>query len=298
MAQELSGWVRDDAEVDRVWSMMPTPIFNTPEPEDKDVFNHIIFKEITGDWHDEGPQMIGDCVSWGNGRLIDYAQVLEQAYGTAKEAFEFQKTATEVIYALSRVEVGGGRIRGDGSVGAWAAKAVTDFGTLSRKQLDQLGVGGTYSGQRARDWGRSGLPDTLEPAAKMHIIEDMTPVNNFKEAAWHIQQGRTVAVCSDVGFENGSGGVTMRDSDGFATARGSWAHCMTFVSVRMGRRPGLLLTNQWPKGTVQGPMGPCELPPCSWWVDVNTCNRMLGQRDSFTGTTYKGYPARKLRWRF
>lgn len=294
--QELNGWVRDDSEVEKVWTTMPTPFFATPEPENKDVHNHLIFKSLTGDWHDEGPQAIGDCVSWGNGRLIDYAQVLEPAYGGTP--LEYQKTATEVIYALSRVEIGGGRIRGDGSVGAWAAKAVTDYGTLSRKQLASLGVSGDYSGQRAREWGRTGLPDKLEPAAKQHIIEDMTPVRNFKEFAWHCQQGRITAVCSDVGFENGPRGVTMRDAQGFARPRGQWNHCMALVSVRMGSRPGGLLTNQWPKSTVQGPQGPVEIPPCSWWVDADVIDHMLAQKDSFVGTRYKGYPARKLTWRF
>lgn len=298
MALELSGWVRDDAAVEKVWSSMPTPYFATPDPENKDAHNHLIFREMTGDWHDEGPQAIGDCVSWGNARLVDYTGVLETYFATGIGNLEYQPTATEVIYALSRVEVGGGQIRGDGSVGAWAAKAVVDYGTLSRKRLDELGIGGKYSGQRARDWGRSGLPDSLEPHAKEHPIADMTPVRTFKEAAWHIQQGRVVAVCSDVGFENGSNGYTQRDAQGFARPRGNWNHCMCFVSGKMGSRPGLLLTNQWPKGTVVGPMGDVEIPPCSWWVDAEVVEAMLRQNDSFTGTKFKGYPARKLTWRF
>lgn len=306
--QDLCGWKDDQAEVEKVWGSMPTPFFQAPSPEQRDQHNHLIFRDFTGSWHDEGPQQIGDCVSWGNGRLVDYTQVLEawmqiQALkGTGEyqaaldEArYEYQQTATEVIYALSRVEVGGGQIRGDGSVGAWAAKALTDFGSISRKELDKLGVGGRYSGQRARDWGRRGLPDELEPAAKQHIIADMTPVRTFNDLAYHVQNLRVVAVCSDVGFDNGND-RTVRDSQGFARPRGTWNHCMCFVSVKMGSRPGALLTNQWPEGMVQGPMGDVEIPPCSWWVDADVVERMLRQNDSFTGTKYKGYPARKLTW--
>lgn len=315
MSLELCGWVDDQAEVEQVWSQMPTPFFAAPAPENRDQHNHTIFKNMIGTYHPEGPQEIGDCVSWGNGNLINYTQVLEawmqiqelrvsgatdeQVNKALEEArYEYQETATEVIYALSRVEIGGGRIRGDGSVGAWAAKALTDYGTISRKELDKLGVGGRYSGSRARSWGRSGLPDELEPAARQHLIADMTPVRSFNDLAWHIQNLRVVAVCSNVGFENGRRGVTQRDEQGFATARGSWAHCMLFVSVKMGGRPGALLCNQWPKGTVQGPMGDVEIPDCSWWVDADTVDRMLRQNDSFTGTKYKGYPARRLNWRF
>ena len=38
----------------------------------------------------------------------------------------------EVIYGGSRVEIGGGRIRGDGSIGAWAARWVRDYGVVPR----------------------------------------------------------------------------------------------------------------------------------------------------------------------
>lgn len=315
MSELLCGWVDDKSEVEQVWATMPTPFFSAPAPENRDQMNHTIFKDMTGNYHPEGPQEIGDCVSWGNGNLINYTQVLEAwmqiqelrvsgaddaSVNAALEEFryEYQETATEVIYALSRVEVGGGRIRGDGSVGAWAAKALTDFGTISRKELEKLGVGGRYSGQRARAWGRSGLPNELEPAARQHVIEDMTPVRTWEDLAWHVQNLRVVAICSNVGFETGGPMTVRRDKDGFSRPRGQWNHCMLVVSVKMGGRPGGLLCNQWPLDSVQGPMGDIEIPKCSWWVDADVLNAMLRQNDSFTGTKYKGYPARKLTWRF
>lgn len=295
------GWEDSPSEVEKVWNSMPTPFFSAPAPDDRDQHNHLIFRDMTGAWHDEGPQMIGDCVSWGNARLVDYTSVLE-AYLDLEGKIDapnyvYEQAATEVIYALSRVEVGGGRIRGDGSVGAWAAKALTDYGWISRKELDRLGIGGTYSGQRAKQWGASGLPNNLEPNAFKHTLADMTPVRSFNEAAYHLQNYRVVAVCSNVGFENGPNGTTQRDAQGFARPRGSWPHCMTVVSVRMGRRPGGLMTNQWPPSMVIGPMGDVEIPPCSWWVDADVLDAMFRQGDSFTGTKVKGYPARQLTWR-
>lgn len=315
MYSELCGWVQDKEAVEQVWATMPTPFFSTPTPENRDQMNHTIFKDMVGTYHPEGPQQIGDCVSWGNGNLVNYTQVLEawmqiqekRASGASDEEiikavedarYEYQETATEVIYALSRVEIGGGRIRGDGSVGAWAAKALMQYGSISRKELDKLGVGGAYSGRRARSWGSSGLPNELEPAAKQHIIEDMTQVRSFNEFAWHAQNLRVTAVCSDIGFETGGSMTVRRDAQGFSRPRGSWNHCMLLVSVRMGSRPGGLLCNQWPYESVQGPMGDIEIPKCSWWVDADVIDQMLRQGDSFTGTKYKGYPARRLTWRF
>jgi hypothetical protein len=297
------GWQHDPAEVERIWGTMPTPFFMAPSPDQtRDHFNHKFFKEFVGEDAPAGPQAIGDCVSWGNGNLVNYTSVLE-AYlevksGKMDTGYEYQETCTEAIYALSRVEVGGQRgSYSDGSVGAWAAKAVTQFGTLSRKHLEKLGLSGAYSGQRAKEWGARGLPDNLEPAAREHLITDMTPVRSFLDAAWHIQNYRVVAVCSNVGFENGRGrgAITERDSQGFATARGTWPHCMLFVSVRWDR-PGLLMLNQWPKSSVAGPLVH-DQPPVSWWVDADTVDRMLRQNDSYTGTKHKGYPARRLTWR-
>src|SRR6266487_2205687 len=162
--RDFCGWIKDEGEVERVWSMMPTPFLATPEPENKDHHNHLLFKDFVGDYGSKGPQEIGDCVSWGNGRAENYTNVLEAWLQiqdekdkdiASDERYIYEETCTEVIYALSRVEVGGGRMRGDGSVGAWAAKAITDWGVISRPELDRIGVGGKYSGSRARSWGRS-----------------------------------------------------------------------------------------------------------------------------------------------
>jgi hypothetical protein len=312
--QELCGWHNNPAEVERIWSAMPTPFFQAPAPEQgRDQHNHLIFKDFTGVWHPEGPQKIGDCVSWGNARLVNYLEVLE-AWVQIQEKkaadpnyredaddgrYIYEEICTEAIYGLSRVEIG--HQRGsyqDGSVGAWAAKALMQYGIFSRADLDRMGKSGAYDPNRAKEWGARGLPSDLEGVAKRHPVADMTPVRSFNEAAFHIQNLRTVAVCSNVGFENGRGGMTQRDSTGRATPRGRWDHCMTFVSLRWKPNPQLLLCNQWPPGAVQGPMGDVEIPPCSWWVDAEVCDEMLGQNDSFTGTKYKGYPIRRATWKF
>jgi len=309
--QSLCGWKHDPGEVERLRPLFTQ--FYAPSPDQsKDVFLHQIFKKAIGRDLDQGPQLIGDCVSWGWKHFIDMTQVVEgvvdafalptvvdRDQAIERVRFEFQETATEPIYALSRVEVGGQRgSYEDGSVGAWAAEAVKRYGTLSRSHLESLGLKGAYDPNRAKNWGANGLPDNLEPEAFKHTIADTTPVRSFSEAAWHIQNGRGIPVCSNVGFENGPGGVTLRDSQGFARPRGTWAHCMYFCGVRWDR-PGLLLLNQWPKGSVQGPKVHDE-PDCSWWVDADVVDAMLRQGDSYTGSKYKGYPARIIdtNWEF
>jgi hypothetical protein len=314
----LCGWKDDPRERDRIWESMPTPFFQAPAPSDADAMNHLIFKEFTGSHAPDGPQKIGDCVSWGNGNLVNYTNVLEawvqlqekkareglddtQYAAAADEArYLYEEACTEAIYGLSRVNIGGehGSYQ-DGSVGAWAAKALVEYGAISRKQMDRMGKSGTYDGKRAKEWGAKGLPSDIEAEAKNHPMADTTPVNSFNDLRFHHQNYRVVAVCSNVGFQNGSGQyTTMRDSQGFSKPRGSWPHCMIFVSSKGGSRPGALLLNQWGPNVVGGPMGDVEIPPCSWWVDADVVDKMLKQKDSFTGTKYKGYPARVLSWRF
>ena len=91
------------------------------------------------------------------------------------EAAEYRDLAPEVIYGGSRVEIGGGRIRGDGSIGAWAARWVRDYGVVPR------GLHGShdlrlYDENRCRDYGRRGVPDDLEALAKEHPVRGVVNV--------------------------------------------------------------------------------------------------------------------------
>lgn len=291
----FGGWVNAPDKVQDILRQLPNPLFQTPSVDrTKDVFNHLLFKQQTGHWYENQLQEIGDCVGFGFGHMVDYSQVLDNVYNTNPNMdLEYYSVATEVIYAGSRVQIGGGRINGDGSVGAWAAKYLKDYGAISRNHLKALGYDPKYSGNRARLWGQNGAPVNVVAETKLHGFADVTMVTNFNQAAWHIQNGRTIAVCSNIGFENGGNGRTRRDNMGFAAPRGSWAHCMHFSSCRFDR-PGLLIENQWPSEMVNGPTGPNDIPPCSWWVDEAVVNQMLSQNDSWTGTSYNGYPARNV----
>lgn len=134
--------------------------------------------------------------------------------------FELRDIAEEVTYAGSRVEVGGGRLRGgDGSVGAWAAQFVQKYGVVSREVHGQYDLT-KYSESRARSWGNSGVPDDLELVARQHSVRDITLVKTWADAKRALSQGYGIAICSDQGF------AMQRDSRGVAAPKGRWAHCM------------------------------------------------------------------------
>jgi hypothetical protein len=315
-SEHLHGWLNRPDEVLTQCATMPIPIFRDGSPKGNEpVLLYDIYREIAGG-DDLGVQQIGDCVSWGWKHLVDYTQAVEiyreikdlsakqglngddLREATQAKLYTFEMSCSEAIYGLSRVEIGGQRgSRSDGSVGAWAAKAVTKYGTISYKELIRQGLDGTYSGSRAKQWGAQGLPDNLEPTAAKHIIATTSLVTNFADAAHLIENGYGIAVCSNVGFENaGRGSQTLRDAQGFASPRGRWDHCMFFNAVRYDR-PGLCLVNQWPEAAFAGPLG-LNQPKNSFWVDERVVNTMLGQGDSFTASSFAGYPLRPLTFRF
>lgn len=247
-----------------------------------------------------GAQGIGDCVSWGFAHGADIHLAVMWAHG---ESADWKPAATESIYGGSRVEARGVATGGwqDGSYGAAAAKWLRDYGLVFRQKYDEFGVDlTTYSARRAKDWGywgNGGQGDNgrLDEEAKKHPVRSVALVTTFEEAAAAIASGYPVPVCSQVGFD-GAGGFlpTPRDADGFAKPRGKWWHCMCFVGVRYGDRPGLLCLNSWGPKSAAGPKYPDDMPDGSFWVDKQTVNRMLSQRDSFAVSGHDGFPFRKL----
>jgi hypothetical protein len=315
------GWIQDPDEVQRIVATLPMPYAQgmTPALDEKKEFFcwDIARKVLNGQDVPKGPQKIGDCVSWGWHNLVNYVSLLQiykelrlkgvldlesQRSGWTSAQFaeqqlirdtileEYQEACTEAIYGLSRVEVGGQRgSNQDGSVGAWAAKAVSEYGIITRKYLDKKGLGGAYDPTRAKKWGAQGLPDDLEPEAKQHIVKTTSMVKTFAEAAALIQNGYPVAVCSNQGFS------MQRGADGFCNPEGQWAHCMLFCGVRWDK-PGLCCSQSWGPNTPSGPVAKGQ-PDNTFWVAESTVNRMLSSEDSFTGSEFQGYPAQDfLTW--
>jgi len=287
------GWVDLPEEVEAAVARMPLPFFASAASAIQDSGKgkvSLLYKALSlllpsFPVHE---QTIGDCVSHGFGLCVDVLKAVEIAAGE-KEDFHAE-TATEAIYALSRVEVGGGRLGNeDGSLGAWAADAVVKYGTLARQKYGTFDLT-RYDGNRAKAWGaaRAGLPNELEPIAKEHPVKTASMVQSYEEARDAIANGYPVAVCSMQGF------TQTRDQDGFAKPSGTWPHCMAFIGMDDEyKRPGLLCMNSWGPSWITGPKRN-EQPDGSFWVDAAVADRMLKQRDSFSLSGFVGYPKRDI----
>ncbi len=241
---------------------------------------------------------VGTCVSFGFGRGCNDLVMLMAAEGLIEAPPE--DVATEPIYGGSRVEVGGGQIGGDGSVGAWAAKWLRDWGVLLRKVYGSHDLT-RYSESLSRSWGRSGVPDVLEPLARERPVKSVAQVRTGLEAWNAIGSGYPVPPCSNRGF-------TTKLDEGFCSPSGSWNHCMLFRGRVVAKRRGSLVKalacqNSW-GGYLSGERSfedaagvRHELPEGCFLVDLAVADAMLRQDDSFALSSLSGFPKRDdLSW--
>ena len=285
----LGGWLHDPEEVGRVVATLSRPYFAAAAPHlarsgaGQTVLLYKAFKDVNGGQYIDYPaQTIGDCVSHGFGHGIDLLEAVQIAVGHQTE--EFKQTATEAVYGMARVAIGGQQgSYSDGAVGAWAAQAVTTLGTLSRD------VVGPYDGRRAEDWGAKGVPPDLTAQAAAHKVKTASLVTTFRRKLEDARSsnGYPVTVCSNQGF------TLERDADGFCHPRGHWGHCMLIVGVRADRRPGACIFQSWGSDVPSGPLA-LDQPPNSFWADRNVVESMLGMQDSWSLSNFDGYPGQAL----
>lgn len=286
------GWIQDPVEVRKTLHRLPMPFFGNSEAGSfadipTETFLWKAALKVLGRLLPARNQgQVGSCVSFGTASAIEHTMLVEIMAGDPEE---FKDLCQESIYGGSRVEVGGGQISGDGSVGSWAAEFVNKWGCLAR------GVYGStdltqYSESRCREWGRKGVPDDLEPEAKRHPVQTTSMVQNWEEAKRSLASGYGIAICSDQGFS------MSRDSDGFAKPSGSWGHCMALLGYQTGQREGGFILNSWGDDAHTGPTGAGDPPRAGFWADAKVVDRMLRQEDSWAFSSVVGFPVRRIHW--
>lgn len=289
----LMGYTPNPAGTQAFLASLPRPTLAQAGPdlvldEHRDVFIGQYLLKVAPDWK-RGAQKIGSCVGWGWSLSCDILAACDIVLRGEAEAYG-GRVLEASVYGFSRVEVRGQRnLGGDGSYGGAAAKAVTKYGTL-HYGIDYAGQRFTdNSGTREKEWGRDGVPDSLEKYAAEHKVQSTALVTTFEDAAKAIQSGYPVAVCSNRGF-------SMTLKDGYLTPMGSWAHCMMFAGVRWKPHPALLCVNSWGDcytGSAD-PALPAQFQRSAGWVRSETCTSMLAGEDSFALSGYSGFAPRKL----
>lgn len=290
------GWVNDPEAVESVVAQLPyrsfadTPAFGFL---DSDMPDHVYLWEaaieVTGKLLPPFNQgAIGSCVSFGTNRAIEYTMCVEIM---KQKTEEFQHIVQEITYGGSRVEVGKGGIRGDGSIGAWAAKFVRDWGIVARGKYNKYDLS-TYSESTCREFGKSGVPSDLEVEAKKHPVKETVMVTTWDQAKKALVQGYGIAICSGQGFS------MRRGENGIAKASGSWAHCMCLCGFTTidGKEYGRI-DNSWGPNAHTGPVGPGNPGSEGFYAAASVIEGMLKEKDSFAFSSVEGFPMRKIHWK-
>jgi hypothetical protein len=282
----LGGWLNRPEEVAKHLATLKRPTFALAAPHlsgagtDKTTLLYKAFEDVTGSYIPYPAQQIGDCVSHGFGHGVDLLECVQIAIGQKEETLK--QTATEAVYGLARVDVGGGEMgTEDGAVGAWAAKAVSTFGTVSRD------VVGPYDGKRASSWGYYGVPAEIKAKAVKHKVKTAALVASYEELEDALANGYPVPVCSNQGF------TLTRDRQGFCQPKGVWGHCMLIVGVRSDDRPGACIFQSWGPDVPDGPLA-LDQPPNSFWADREVVAQMLAMQDSWALSNFDRYIGRSL----
>ncbi|HEY1188579.1 MAG TPA: hypothetical protein VGE74_13080 [Gemmata sp.] len=298
-ARFATGWVDDPGAVAAVAATLPHPVFaRTPAgaadtvPDRAylwDAAKAALGRHVPA--RDQGG--VGSCVSFGAACAVEYSECVAvvAARAAGHQVPAFQDIAQEVIYGGSRVQIGGGRIRGDGSVGAWAAQWCQRYGSVPRGRYDGYDLT-RYSESTCRSFGNGGCPAALVPVAKRAPTQSISQVKTADEARKALAAGYPVTVASDVGF--GTRGPYVRNAKGQLRASGSWAHQMCLIGF--DKASGFYCMNSWGPAWVSGPTGPGDPPPGGFWIDEPTVARMLGQGDSWAFGDQVGFPGRALDW--
>jgi hypothetical protein len=294
-----TGYVPDPAGAEAFASKLPHPTLTQAAPdlvrsELREAHLWPALLKCSPRWKRGSQGSVGSCVGWGASLGVDLTAAADIVYRNQPEMWS-GRTVESSLYGFSRVESRGLTVNrgGDGSTGFHAAKSIRELGCL------HYGVdyGGTVIPEkdkqnRDREWGRDGVPDSLEKYAKLRRCSEVTLATTFEEAAAAIGNGYPVVVCSCIGFS------MTRDDQGFCSPGPQWCHCLVFASVRYGKRPGLLCLNSWGDSNTKGKHYPHDIPPavanCSFWVDASVCTRMLSGRDSYVYAGYSGFRVTKI----
>ncbi len=293
MAAPAFGYLPDPEGAESFVATLPRPTLASAGPDlksaDRDVFLYEALLACSPGWRRGSQGNVGSCVGWGASLAVDVLAACDIVWRKEPEAW-LGRTIEAGVYGFSRVEARGQRSNngGDGSTGFHAAKSVRDLGCLHYGvNYGGVVIAETDKQARDREWGRDGVPDKLEPFAKERRCSETTLATSFAEAAAAISNGYPVVVCSGQGFS------MSRDADGFCKPGGVWWHCMCFIGVRFGKRPGLLCANSWGDSNTAGKHYPDDMPEavrnCSFWVDAEVCDRMLSGRDSYVYAGYNGF---------
>jgi hypothetical protein len=288
--QMLCGWAPHPEDVEAILKTLPAPLFGDAAPHlagtwdgksDIKLWDACI--KVTGANLPADKQTIGDCVSHGHARGIDYLQCVQIALNKANinEFVEGKESAmSEGLYGNMRKRAGQ-LSYSDGASGIWAVDSLLKDGCPVRN-------GKPYDGSLAKSYGAKGTPDAIYQSGVSRLLKQYILVKTPDEAADLLSNGYPITICSNQGF------TMKRDADGICEASGSWSHCMLIIGMLMtaGVRTFVILQS-WGQNTPSGPVTR-NMPDNSFCCRESAFTRILNARDSYGLTSIPGFPSQDI----
>lgn len=306
----------DQDSVEKVFAAQENPFFSSAAPDimqaeddNADVDLCHVYEMQTGQpWDSLNQNPRGFCVGFGNAKIATLALAIMAKIGEI--SWPGADVAVEPIYGGSRFEVGYQTFRsnipfgGDGSVGAWAVHWLLKWGLLLKQLYDagsQSYDFSKYSLERCSQYGRSGVPDSLEPIAKEKPLRQATLIANATEAWKAIGEWHPLVHCSNQGFD------MRRAADGICRAIGSWAHCAGWTG-RFTLKSGTMVLrydNSWegrPDGygylgnpvIIEGRNGPIKLNGNQFLVPLEVVDSMCKRgKETYAFAGAQGFTKRR-----
>lgn len=256
------GWIRDDAAVGRACEEMTAAGlvvgFGDAQPALKGYWQSLVARGHTGKFLQvaegnvlAGParpcafQRRGTCVGQGAYRAVQdtlYRQIDSGEIGLPVEV------AFEPIYGGSRVNIGRGQIRGDGSVGAWAAQWLAMYGMTPRRVYGSIDLQRPNEDLAVR-WGNpgAGVPREVIDASKEFPVASHK-CDEVDDIADALAAGYGIFYCADQVYGD------TRDQSGFTRVASRGGHCEELFGVMLTEGGSLGFQRQgswngnWPAG--------------------------------------------------
>ena len=228
-------------------------------------------------------QETGDCVGTGVAQVGARLQVAEIATLFQEEILKTWCSA--FIYGISRVQIGGGRIPGPGSTGAWGAAAVKQYGVLFD---DDPGVP-EYSGRLADDWGeRPGPPERFQKLAADNKVKTIAPIVAIGDLRDALCNYHGITVASMRGFE-----MKPIEREGYHVfvPEGTWPHQMALLAWMDEPFQAAYRLNSWGPDAHGSPLR--GEPPGGAWCTMDCLEEELAQtnHEFFAYSKFEGFPS-------
>ena len=220
----------------------------------------------------------GSCVAFGAALACDVLMALDTVRKSGPAPISRVDPMT--IYWGSRVEIGGGRISGEGSVGVWAAEYLKKYGALPQQKFPSVDLSKYIPSLCCGSRSRQGVPDDMEGIARQHPVKTYAQVKSFDEAVYALAEGYPITIASSQGFR------MELDANGFGRPSGTWNHQQCVVGYELDPTPCLWIANSWGACYRGGPAGWC---PAVMKVDKRTSDRMLKEGDSWALSQFDGF---------